>query len=147
MGLLVLLPHLLWLLSKVTDEQGSSFFSDTVLPLANAPPFLSLLQSSAGGKDKQNTSFLFETPPREVSPEPVPRRGSSQLPSQEVLQVGQAQLREGLPACPTLGLGSALGGHTAVKGDTSQFGFYQLLAPALRQFSLLSSAQADFELF
>lgn len=50
-------------------------------------------------------------------------RGSSQPPSQEVLQVGQAQLREVLPACPTPGLGSALGRQSAVKASTSKFGF------------------------
>lgn len=36
-----------------------ALFPGTFLPLANAPPFLSLLQRSAGGKGKQNTSFLF----------------------------------------------------------------------------------------
>lgn len=125
MRLLVLLPHLCLVASPKSLMNKGALFPGTTLPLANAPPFLSLLQSSTGGKGKQNTSFLFESTPCESSPSlTCPKAG-------EVLQVGQAQLREGLPACPTPGLGSALGEHSAVQAGTSTAGFLSSL-PLLR---------------
>lgn len=69
--------------------------------------------------------------------------GSALPPFQEGLWVVQAQPREGLPACPTPGLGSALGGHCS-ESQYLPVWFYQFFASAPKHFSLLPSAQADF---
>lgn len=69
--------------------------------------------------------------------------GSALPPFQEGLWVVQAPLREGLPAYPTPGLGSALGGHHS-ESQYLPVWFYQFFTPAPRHFSLLPLAQADF---
>lgn len=129
---------------KVTNEQGNSSLALSCLWLMLLLMFLLVLQSLAGGKGKQNTRFLFETPLNEASQaEPIKAGGSALPPFQEGLRVIQAQPREGLPACPTPGLGSALGGHCS-ESQYLPVWFYQFFAPAPRHFSLLPSAQADF---
>lgn len=69
--------------------------------------------------------------------------GSVLPPFQEGLWVVQAQPREGLPACPTLGLRSVLGGHCS-ESQYLPVWFYHFFALAPGHFSLLPSAQADF---
>lgn len=69
--------------------------------------------------------------------------GSALPPFQEGLWVVQAPLREGLPAYPTPGLGSALGGHHS-ESQYLPVWFYQFFTPAPRHFSLLPLAQTDF---
>lgn len=116
------------------------FFPGTILPPANAPPFLSLLQSSTGGKGKQNTSFLFETLPCEASPKlTLSQGGGASQPSLPGSAPGRAGTTKGrVPSLSYPRPGICSGRALCSESQYLPIWFYQFLVPALRYFFFCS---------